>query len=117
MNQSKRGPAILIVAGMFLLFAIVAYLVGDAESNNERHAAILRETDILRVQNEQSIADRAALHEQTTRFAASRAELCRQKKVTVELLRRVDDLTAEVAAQRTRVENCDCSRKEQADHK
>jgi hypothetical protein len=117
MNQSKRGPAVLIVAGIFLLFAIVAYLVGDAESNNERHAAILRETNILRVQNEQSIADRAALHEQTTRFAASRTELCRQKKVTVELLRRLDELTTEVAAQRGRLANFDRTRKDQAEHK
>ena len=91
----------LIIASVFMLFAIVAYLVGDAESNNQRHEAILREQDILRGQNEQSIADRAALHEQTERFAANRTELCRQKKVTVELQRRLDELTAEVATQRS----------------
>ncbi len=117
MNQPVRGPLVLIIASIFLLFAIVAYLVGDAESNNQRHVAILRETDILRGQNERSIADRAALHEQTTRFATSRTELYRQKKVTIELLRRLDELTTEVAAQRSRCENCDHSRKEQAEHK
>jgi hypothetical protein len=117
MIQSKRGPAVLIIAGIFFLFAIVAYLIGDAEGNNQRHEAVLREQNILRDQNERSVADRAALHEQTERFAASRTEICRQKKVTVELLRRLDELTAEVAAQRGRIENCDRSRKEQADHK
>jgi uncharacterized protein HemX len=117
MNQAKRGPAVLITAAVFMLFAIVAYLVGDAEGNNQRHEAILREQNVLRDQDEQSIADRAALHEQDSRFAASRTEICRQKKVTVDLQRRLDEVIAEVAVLRGRLEDFDRSRNEQTDHK
>jgi hypothetical protein len=151
MNKSVRGPFILSIAAVFMLFAIVAYLIGDAESNTRRHEASLRDQTILddqtvlRIQNERSIADRAVLHGQTTSLSASRAEMFRQnersvadravlheqtstlsasnvellrlKRVTDELSRRFDQLTAEVAALSGRFENVDRSRKEQVDHK
>ena len=117
MNPAIRGPLVLTAAVVFMLFTIVAYLVGDAESNNERHAAILREQNVIRRQNESSIADRAALREQTERFALTRTEVCRQKKLCEAMQRRLDELAAEIAVLRSRCESSDRARKEQPDHK
>ncbi len=116
MKQSTRGPVVLTFAGFLMVSAILAYLLGDVEANRERREAILRDRRILHDQNERLIADRAVLNEQATTLSACQTELCRQKKVTVELLRRLDELIKEVAVLRGRSEDCDRSRKKQAEH-
>jgi hypothetical protein len=96
MNQSHHQPLPLIIAGMLLVFAVVANQIADAESNTQRHEACLRDRSILREQNDQWMADRAALHEQTARLNESRSELERHRMLTFELLRRLDELTSQV---------------------
>jgi hypothetical protein len=105
MKQSQRQSLPLKIAGVLLLFAVVANQIGDAETNAQRHEAILRDRNIVREQNERSIADRAALREQTARLHESRSELERQRVLTFELLRRLDELTLHVPALRGQFED------------
>lgn len=72
MNRIHRSRVLLTVAGVLSFFALVAYLISDAEYNQTRHEAALRQQELLRHENEQSIADRAVLHVQFERSIADR---------------------------------------------
>ena len=90
MNRTSRGPILLTLAGVFLLFALIAYLISDAEYNQARHEAALRQQEELRRQNQVSIADRAELH-------------LRQDTI-MESLKRLEELNRQIEAIRAQIE-------------
>ena len=61
MNRVDRGPLLLIVAGVLLLLAVVAYLISEAEDRFQRREAALRDRQALRAQAQRSIAALKAL--------------------------------------------------------
>jgi hypothetical protein len=114
MNQTNRHSFLLTIAGVLLLFAIVAYLIGEAESNNVRHEAVLRDQAVFRDQNERAIADGVALHAETAKLDLSRINFRRQQDLLFESLRRIEALTRDVSALRDKIQRAEPARKEQA---
>lgn len=83
MSQAYRGPMLLTVAGLLLVFAVAAYLIGDLQSNARRHESVLLEQELLRDSRAWSIE----VH----------AELEHQRAAITETRRRLDDLTRRLA--------------------
>jgi len=49
-NRVDRGPLLLILAGILLFLAVVAYLISDGEENLQRKRAALIGREALRLQ-------------------------------------------------------------------
>ena len=91
MNRVDRGPLLLILAGMLLLLAVVAYLISDAEENLRRAEAVLRGREALRVQQERAIADRKTYQAVSDRMNKERAELLSQQDAIIKSLKRIEE--------------------------
>ncbi len=91
MNRVDRGPLLLILAGILLLLAVVAYLISDAEENLQRNEAVLHGREALRVQKEQAIEDRKTYQAQSDRINKERAELHSQQDAIIKALKRIED--------------------------
>ncbi len=89
MNRTNRGPILLTLAGVLLLFVLVVYLINDAEYNQARHEAALHQRELQRRENERSVADRAELH--------------RRQNMIIESLKRLEAWEAEISAIRDQV--------------
>ena len=79
MTQPYRGPIVLTLAGIMLFCAVVAYLLGDLESNARRQEAALVDQELLRDYRLWSIEIHAQLDHQRatiteTRSAARRTD-------------------------------------------
>ncbi len=92
MNRVDRGPLLLILAGMLLLLAVVAYLISDVEENLRQAEAVLRGREALRVQQERAIADRNTYQAVNDRMNKERAELLSQQDAIIKSLKRIEEL-------------------------
>jgi hypothetical protein len=111
MINSYRRPLLLVLATALLVCAVAAYLIGDAQVNTQRQGEALRDEKIVRDQNERSIADRAVMHNQAAKLSEHQNELTRHNLLTLELQRRLDELTGQVSALRGQLEKFESSRK------
>ena len=91
MNRVDRGPLLLILAGILLLLAVVAYLISDAEENLQRKEADLHGREALRVQKEQAIEERKAYQAESNRMNKERAELHSQQDAIIKSLKRIEE--------------------------
>ncbi len=91
MNRVDRGPLLLILAGIMLVLAVVAYLISDAEENLQRSEAVLHGREALRVQKEQAIEDRKTFEAQRDRMTKERAELHSQQDAIIKALKRIEE--------------------------
>ncbi len=91
MNHTHRGPLLLIVAGVLLLLAVVAYLIHDAETHSFRREASA-ERQSLDAQTRQSIAEIKALREVNDRMLLERQELLERNEEILESLHRIEVL-------------------------
>ena len=98
MNRADRGPLLLIVAGVLLLLAVVAYLINDAEDNSRHRAATLRDRKELQAQAQRSIVELRAMREEHARTAQDRAELREQHEVVRRSLDRIEKLLDQMAS-------------------
>lgn len=80
---------LLTVAGIFLIFALIAYLVGEMQQKIQRDEAI-RHQNGQRVQEEQWNQERARLYSQSEQTRQERAALLDQYKTIVQSLRRIE---------------------------
>jgi hypothetical protein len=90
-NRVDRGPLLLILAGIMLFLAVVAYLISDAEENLQRGEAVLYGREALQVQKEQAIEDRKTFEAQSDRMNEERAELHSQQDTIIKALRRIEE--------------------------
>ncbi len=90
MNRVDRGPLLLILAGILLLLALVAYLISDAEENLKRKEATLHDREALRVQKEQAIKDLKTYQAESNRINKEQAELLSQQDAIIKSLKRIE---------------------------
>jgi hypothetical protein len=102
MKQVDRGPILLTVAAVLLLFAVGADLIGDAKANAQRQEALLRDQELLRDQNAWTIE--------------IRAELDRQRAMILDSRRRLDHLVNQFRTMHEQFEKWQISRPETARH-
>jgi hypothetical protein len=91
-NRADRGPLLLIVAGVLLLLAVVAYLINDAEHNSRRREAAVHDRQAIRAQAQRATAELKALEEEKVRNDRERAELHHQNDAILESLKRIEKL-------------------------
>jgi ABC-type bacteriocin/lantibiotic exporter with double-glycine peptidase domain len=94
-NRADRGPLLLIVAGVFLLLAVVAFLISDAEDRFQRSEATSRSLEALRVQTQRSIVELKALQEESDLTNRARADLDAQQQSILNSLARIEKLLTE----------------------
>jgi hypothetical protein len=90
----------LTLAGILLVCAVAAYLIGDLESNARRQEAALLDQELLRDHRLWSIE--------------FRGQLDHQRATILETRRRLDDLTRRLGAMHDEVEKLNGSRPHQA---
>jgi flagellar biosynthesis chaperone FliJ len=90
MTQPYRGPLVLTLAGILLFCAVVAYLIGDLESNARRQEAALVDQELLRDYRRWSTEFHAQLDHQ-------RAAISETRKRLDELTRRLGTMNDELA--------------------
>jgi hypothetical protein len=100
MTQPYRGPLVLTLAGILLFCAVVAYLIGDLESNARRQEASLIDQELLRDHRVWS----TAIH----------VQLDHQRATITETRRRLDDLTRRLGAMHDELETLKGTRTRQA---
>ena len=100
MTRPYRGQMVLTLAGVLLLCAVVAYLIGDLESNARRQEAALVDQEILRDYRIWS----TEIHTQ----------LDRQRATITETRRRLDELIRRFEAMHDELEKLKGSRVRQA---
>jgi hypothetical protein len=91
-NRADRGPLLLIVAGVSLLLAVVAYVINDAEHNSRRRAATLRERQELQAQAQRSIVELKSLRDESVRTIRDGAEIHEQHEAILRSLERIEKL-------------------------
>jgi hypothetical protein len=82
----------LIVAGVLLLLAVVAYSINDAEGNFLRREAALRGHQAVRAQVQRSTVEMKAFEEESARTIRDRAELHGQHDEIMKSLKRIEKL-------------------------
>ncbi len=92
MNRADRGPLLLIVAGVLLLLAVVAYLINDAEHNSRRREAAVRDRQAVRAQAQRVMVELKALEEERDRNTRERVELHHQNDAILKSLKRIEKL-------------------------
>ena len=97
MNRVDRGPLLLIVAGVFLLLTVVAYLISDAEDRFQRRKAALRDRQALYAQAQRSMVELKALQEESDRTNRARADLNAQQQSILKSLGRIETMLEERA--------------------
>jgi hypothetical protein len=90
-NRVDRGPLLLILAGIFLLLTVVAYLIHEAEESRRRKEADLYGREALRVQRQQAIEDRRSYQAENDRMNKERAELHSQQDAIIKTLKRIEE--------------------------
>ncbi len=80
---------LLTLAGIFLIFALIAYLVGEMQEKVQRNEAIRYQND-QQVQKEQWNQERARLYFRSEQSRQERAELLDQYKTIIQSLRRIE---------------------------
>ncbi len=90
-NRVDRGQPLLILAGIMLFLAVVAYLISDAEDYLQRKEAALLGREAFRVQKEQAIEDRKTYQADSDRMNKERAELLSQQYAIIESLKRIEE--------------------------
>ena len=91
MNRVERGPLLLIVAGVLLLLAVVAYLINDAEDQSRRIEATY-ERHALDAQARRSIAEMRALRDENDRIRQDRADIRGQQEEILKSLKRIEKM-------------------------
>jgi hypothetical protein len=91
-NRTDRGPLLLIVAGVLLLLAVVAYSINDAEDNFLRREAALRGHRAVGAQAPRSIVESKALQEGGARTVRDGAELHGERDEILKSLKRIEEL-------------------------
>lgn len=91
MNRVDRGPLLLILAGILLLLAVVAYLISDAEEYLQRKEAVLHGREALRVQKVQAIEERKAYQAESNRLKEECVELHSQQDAIIKSLKRIEE--------------------------
>lgn len=84
MTRAYRGPVALSTAGALLAVAVVAYLLGDLQSNMRRQ--------------EEALFDRETRRDSRASAIEIREELASQRAAINQWRRRLDDLTKRVDA-------------------
>ena len=96
MTQAYRGAILLSIAGCLLLLAVVAYLMGDLQSNMSRQRELLR--------------DRKLERDSRAMAAQFRDELATLRAAINDSRRRLDDLSRRVIATHNDLEELKSSR-------
>ncbi len=91
MNHTHRGSLLLIVAGVLLLLAVVAYLIHDAETHSF-HMEASAERQSLDAQTRQSIAEMKTLREMNDQMQLERQDLLDRNQEILESLKRFEAL-------------------------
>ena len=91
MNRAHRGPLLLIVAGVLLLLAVVAYLINDAETHSFRLESSA-ERQSLDAQTRRSISEMKTLREMNDRLRSDRQDLLDRNVEILESLSRIEVL-------------------------
>jgi type II secretory pathway component PulM len=89
-NPADRVPRLLIVAGMLLLLAVVAYVINDAQALSRLRRADLRDQQALAAQIQRSAAALRACREEADRIGRVRSELQGQYATILESLKRIE---------------------------
>ena len=97
MNRSDRGPLLLIVAGVLLILAVVAYSIRDAEDGFLRREAALRGYHAVGVQAQGSIVSLKSFRAGSARTIRDRAEILEQHAEILKSLRRIKKLVEAVS--------------------
>jgi hypothetical protein len=89
MNRIEQGPLLLILSGILLLLAVVAYLINDAEDRVQTKARIERQAQAIN-------------HDQAERngYLRARADLVNQQQNILDRLKRIEDFLIESNARR-----------------
>jgi hypothetical protein len=103
MTQPIRGPMALTLAGILLVCAVVAYLIGDLESNARRQEAALLDQELL--------------HDYRVWSTEIHAQLDHQRATIFETRRRLDDLTRRLGAMNDELEKLKGSGIRQTPHR
>jgi hypothetical protein len=92
-KRVDRGPLLLVVAGILLLTAVVAYLISDAEANYQRREAAIRVREAPRALARRSVEPQ----EGSDRASKARAELDVQHEAILKSLARIERLLKAMA--------------------
>ena len=92
MNRADRGHLLLIVAGVLLVVAIVAYVINDAEDNSRWKEATLRDRQAIQVQAQRSIGELRALRDESIRTIRDSAGVHDQHEAILRSLVRIEKL-------------------------
>lgn len=101
MNRADRGPLLLIIAGILLLLAIVAYSIDHAEESSLRKEAALRGRQTDREPGQRSILESKALQGERARTIRDVADLHGQHDEILKSLKQIEKLLE--AASRARL--------------
>ncbi len=91
MNRAERGPLLLIVAGVLLLLAVVAYLINDAEDQSRRVEATY-ERHALDAQTRRSISEMRALRDENNEIRLDREGIRGQQQEILKSVKRIQGL-------------------------
>lgn len=91
MNRADRGPLLLIVAGVLMLLAIVAYLIDDAEDHSRRMEASF-ERQALDAQTRRTVAEVRAIRDENDRTRRERDRIRDQHEEMLKSLERIEKL-------------------------
>ena len=97
MNRADRGPLLLIVAGILLLLAVVAYVINDAEDESHRREATLRDQQTIQAQAQRSIGELKALRDESVRTIRDGGGLHDQHEAILKSLSRIEKLLEDKA--------------------
>lgn len=92
MNRADRGPLLLIVAGVLLLLAVIAYVINDAEDESRRREATRRDQQTIQAQAQRSIGELKALRDESIRTIRDRAEVHDKHEAILKSLARIEKL-------------------------
>ncbi len=90
MNRFDRRPLLLFAASLSLITAVVAYLIRDVESNNQRREAVLSNRKALDEQSRQSIAELRARATEIQATTQDRTELLGRYSEILKTLDRIE---------------------------
>jgi hypothetical protein len=83
---------LLIVAGVLLLVAFVACVIGGAEGDFRRREATLRDRQVIQAEVQRSLGDLKALRDQDARVRRDKADLYERQDAILRALARIEGL-------------------------
>ena len=93
MERVNRGPLLLVVAGILLITAVVAFLISDIEASFQRRQASIRSREALRVPAPRSLE----LQDESDRASKAGAEINAQHEAILRSLARIEGLLKALA--------------------